>query len=226
MLGGEVSHLGQARDAAEQEFELTIRCTGHVLRDLVAGEGDRHPGQTPLRVRGAQDAAAADQADRGRGDGLVLGLVNDEADGRAVRDKERVARCLGEALRTVEGHVVQRHERAVGKEEVVEAPTAHNDVVGAFDDRREHRPARGWGFVSLGEQRVVAADRVVGRRCVDGLLDIASVEIVVGTLGISLSVLLLTWVIDGVRWSYLHPPEKGNQAHPTGKDSSPSDGRG
>ena len=141
--------LGQAADAAEQELELAVGRARHVLGDLVAGEFDGDPGEAALGVGAAEDAAAADEADGGGGDGLVLGLLDDEADGGIVGDVEEArVGVAGEPLLAVPGHVVQGCEGAVGREEEVEAAAADDHVVGAVDHRAEGEEAGGRGAVT------------------------------------------------------------------------------
>ena len=103
----------------------------------MAGEINRHPGQSSLCVCDAHVPSTRLQANgRGR-DRLRLCLVDDLVDVGVIGHKELVARGLREALRAVPGHVVQRHESAVCQEEVVEQSAADDNIVGALDDRGE-----------------------------------------------------------------------------------------
>ncbi len=122
MLRREIAYLTETLDATEEELELSVGSTGHILRNLVPGQIHRDPGQTALGVRLAQQATTADQTDRRCRDGLILRLLDDESDGRVLRGKEvgAVHGILGEALFAVPCHVVQRHKRSIGEKEVVE----------------------------------------------------------------------------------------------------------
>lgn len=85
-----VAHRRQAWNAPQQELQLPVRRSWHVLRDLVTGVIDRHERQAALGVRRAQDTCACDVR-RGRGgDGLVLDLVQNLRKAGMVRDEEIV----------------------------------------------------------------------------------------------------------------------------------------
>lgn len=60
---------------------------------------------------------------------------------------------------------------------------AHQHIVGALNDARKRAEgARDGAIIAVGEDRT-AADRIIGRRDVDGLLNVGTVEVVVRSTG-------------------------------------------
>lgn len=100
-----------------------------------------------------------------------------------VRDEERLFRRLLESLGAVPGHVLDRGEGAVGEEQEVQPSMADDGVVCALDHAGKRAQRARDGLVSFGEDIVLAADEVVGRRSVDDGLHVRAVEVVVRSAG-------------------------------------------
>ena len=148
----------------------------------MAGQVDRHPGQSTLSMRCAKYTTTCNETYGCSRYRLVLSLVNDLPDGRVVGHEEFIARLFRETLSTIPSHVVNCHECPIGDEEIIQQSTANNDVVCALDDRWKGRKG-GWvREVAVWEERVIATDSVLCWWRVDGFLDFAVVEVVVWTL--------------------------------------------
>lgn len=98
----------------------------------------------------------------------------------SVGHDKRLGGWLLEALSAVPGHVLDSRQGTVHDEQVVVPSMSNDDIVGGFDDLGQRAQCTGHRVVTLGEG-VSSADRVVGWRGVDGLLDVRSVEVVIGT---------------------------------------------
>ena len=103
-----------------------------------------------------------------------------------VRNEEVVRRDFLEALLAAPGHILQRQERTVSRQQEVEVPHADDGVVGRLDDMLEHvilRRSEG----RVGKSRIVvgtaediprrALAPVGADRGVDGFLNIRSAEV-------------------------------------------------
>jgi hypothetical protein len=176
-----VADLLQALDATQQELELAVGGAGHVLGDLVAGQGDGDEGQAALGVGDALEAGAGGvelRGEEGVGRGRVL---EDVGETLVVGDVEVVSEArLGlEALRAVPCHVLDRDQGAVGEEEEVQQAVADDGVVGSLDDGRQWAES-GWerGVVVWEEVWTTSTNEVVCGRDVDLGLDVAPVEVI------------------------------------------------
>ena len=54
-----------------------------------------------------------------------------------------------------------------------------DDIVGTLDNSWDGTKSGRHGLVALGKESVVTADQIVGWRSVDGLLDVATVEVII-----------------------------------------------
>lgn len=160
LRGRERAFFRQTGDAAQQELDLSIGSAGGVLRHHVAGEADGDPGQAALGVGGAEDAGA--------GEGALAGVV-------VVGHEEVVRRLVLEPERAVPRHVLDRQQRAVGDQDVVQRAVGDDGAVETLDDARQHGQAAGRGVVRVEDAVGAFGPWLDGR--VDGLLHVASVEV-------------------------------------------------
>lgn len=105
---------------------------------------------------------------------------------RMVRRIKLVGGKLLEALHAVPSHILQRHQRPVGREEEIQVADADDGVVCCFDDALEDAVLGGAerlvvegavGVVAEAEDVLVGALHPVCWGGVDGFLDVASVEV-------------------------------------------------
>jgi hypothetical protein len=166
LVEAEVAALRQRADAAEQELELAQRGRGLVLRHHVAREPGLDEGEAALGVRGAHDAAG--------GPGVHLA-------GRVVRHEELAGGFILEALLAVPRHVLDRQQRAVGQQDVVEVAVGQDGALAALDHARQDLPARRIRRVRA--QDAAGALVPLAHRRVDGLLHRRPVEVDLRALG-------------------------------------------
>lgn len=177
LLGSEVLNGTQRLDSAQQQLNHTVPRPSRVPRQLVAGQLDLVVRQASLVAERAHDAGLAQTAV------VVLGVEG--------HVELLVLRVLLEALEAVPGRVLEREERAVGREDVVEAADADDGVVGVLDDALQDLVLRGGrGGVARVRVGVAAAEDVLGGALVprdmgrvDCVLDVGAVEVDLRALG-------------------------------------------
>ena len=149
----------------------------------MAGKVNSHPGQSSLGVRCTHYTTTSDQARRTFGRCfLFVGLVIRIPDRRVIRHEELAGRLLAKALLAIPCHVVQRHEGAVGQNHVVQQARTHDHIVGLFNHVWQGPVGGRLGWITVAGKCVVAADCVIGGWGVYSLLDITTIEVVVGSI--------------------------------------------
>ena len=129
-----ISSLLQTAHSPQQELQLPIRGSWHILWNHVPSQIDRHKRQTSLRVRHTLEAPT-----RRISKHMCLntvGVLDNLAISLMVRHVEVLlleGRGL-EALGAVPGHVLNGDQGAVGEEQEVEQAVADDCVVSALDD--------------------------------------------------------------------------------------------
>ena len=143
---------------------------------------NRHPGQSSLSMRCTQETTSTNKANRSRGNGLILCLLNHHSNAGIVWDEELPGRLRCKPLSSIERHIVQRHQRAVRQEQVVKHATPNNHIVRLLDHARQWTEGGRLRQITHWEKSLIPTNCIIRRRSVDSLLDITSVEVVVWSL--------------------------------------------
>lgn len=158
--GRERALFRQTVDAAQQKFDLSIGCAGSILRHHVTGQADLDPGQTALRVSGAEDAGSCQGAQAW----VVM-----------VGHEELVRWLLLEPLEAVPRHVLNHQQRAVRDEDEVQLAVGDDGPVETLDDAGQNGEAARRGVVLAENAAGAFFPRLNGR--VDGFLHVSPIEI-------------------------------------------------